>query len=281
VKPCLLACAALTFATLPAQPPSDRGSREKLAAPKEEKEVPLRELSEEELLAQLNSADTGDREGALRELVRRGEKSRPALLKLLRDGAAPRQARVAALEALPSLWNADAQAGLLDMLREPAPELRRLAATGLARKAKAGDREVHEALIQLLNDQDRKTRRAVILAIGKVGAAGAEDVLINALQFDDGKDAALRAGIIRAIGLTGPRGVEALFALMDSGVQADRDRAVEAFVGLRTLPGALALPRLLKNRYLTPRQRTDLTRAALVVLSALAASQLDRSLRAP
>jgi HEAT repeat protein len=281
VKSCLLVCAALAAGPFTAPPPGDRGHWEKLAAPKEESATPLHELSEEELLEHLRSADASDRDGALRELVRRGEKSRPALLKLLRNGAAPRPARVAALTALLSLWNADAQAGLLDMLREPAPELRRLAAEGLACKAKVGDREVHEALIQLLNDQDQKTRRAVILAIGKVGAAGAEDVLINALQFDDGKDAALRAGIIRAIGLVGPRGVEALFALMDSGVQADRDRAVEAFVGLRTLPGALALPRLLKNRYLTQRQRTDLTRAALEVLSAVAASQLERALRAP
>ena len=265
MKRSLSTCTALTLlilclGALPGQQPAAR--------PDPDASAKVRKLSETDLLKQMASENLGDRDEARRELVRRGEKSRPALLKLLRDGEVPRSARVAALGALLSLWNADAQTGLLEMLRDPTPELRRLAADGLALKVKPGDRDVHEALIQLLNDEDRTARRAVILAIGKVGAPGAADVLVNALQFDDGKDAALRAGIIRAISLVGDRGVASLFSLLDSGDRDERDRAVEAFIGLRNRAGALVVPRLLRNRYLTEKQRVDLALSALKTLAA-------------
>ena len=41
--------------------------------------------------------------------MRRGEKNRPALIKLLADGEAPARARLGALGALQSFWNAEVQ----------------------------------------------------------------------------------------------------------------------------------------------------------------------------
>ncbi len=221
----------------------------------------LGKLSDADLLKALSAEAFSDRERARHELVRRGEKNRPALLKLLRDEDTPQRGRIAALGALQSLWNGEVRKALLDLLREPSPDLRRLAADGLALNVKAGDKEVHEALVQLVNDEDRAARRAVLLAVGKVAAAGAEDVLVNALQFDDGKDEYLRDGILRAVEHTGARGIEAVLALLDSGVQADRDRAVEAFLAFRKRPAALALPRVLRNRYVKGQQRADLLRS--------------------
>jgi putative membrane-bound dehydrogenase-like protein len=218
-------------------------------------------LSDAELFKTLSSEDFSDRERARNEIVRRGVKGRAPLLKLLKDDETPLRARIAALGALQSFWNDDVQKAVLELLHEPVPDLRRLAADGLALNAKAGDKEVHEALVQLVNDQDRAARRAVLLAIGKLGAPGAEDVLVNALQFDESKDEYLRDGIVRAIEQTGKRGIDAVLALMDSGVQAERDRAVEAFLAFRTRPGALALPTLLKNRYLRGKQRAEVLRS--------------------
>ena len=73
----------------PALPPRGMDSWAKIAG-----------LGDDDLIKTLQSEDAGDRDRARRELARRGEKERPALLKLLRDSEQPDAARIAALGAL-------------------------------------------------------------------------------------------------------------------------------------------------------------------------------------
>src|SRR5262249_14431562 len=137
------------------------------------------------LLNALGKEDFHHRLIAQRELVKRGPKNRDALLKIVKKG--PVLARVAALGALQSLWSKEVAEAFVELLQDDDPEIRRLAADGLALNSKAGDREIHEALVQVQNDEDPLVRRTIALAIARVNAPGAEDILVNALQFDKGK----------------------------------------------------------------------------------------------
>jgi HEAT repeat protein len=150
----------------------------------------------------------------------------------------------------------------VELLEDPNPDVRRLAADGLGRHSPAGYKAAHEALVHALGDQDPAARRAIVLAMGKIAAANAEDPLVNAFQFDEGKDAYLSEGIVRAIEHLGKPGMDKLLALADSGMDKDLERVVEAFLSFRTRAAREALPVLLKNVHLTDEQKADLRRSA-------------------
>jgi HEAT repeat protein len=218
----------------------------------------VEKMADAELLKTLESEDFSDRQHAQREVVRRGEKHRPALLKLLGDDERPVRARIAALGALQSFWDGAVQAAFVKALSDTQGDVRRLAADGLARNAKRGDAAVQEALARELNTPDLAVRRAVFLAIGRVGGAGAADTLMNALKADDGKDVFLRDGLVRAIEHLGKAGMQELLALADSGVDRDRDKVVEVFLATRSRPAFEALPTILQNMHITAKQRAGL-----------------------
>jgi putative membrane-bound dehydrogenase-like protein len=218
-------------------------------------------LSEGELLKALAAPDFSDRQRAGRALVRRGEKVRPALLKVLDDGDQPLPARIAALGAVQAFWNDDVRAAFIRLLDDGDPDLRRLAADGLSLNCKPGDETAHHALLQVLGDPNLAVRRAVVLAMGRIGAEGAADALVNALAFDDGKDVYLRDGLIRAIERVGKPGIERLLALAESGDEKNLVKVVDAFDALRTRPGADAVPALLRYPHLSVAQRAGLVRS--------------------
>src|SRR5262249_13562042 len=149
----------------------------------------------------------------------------------------------------------------LELLRDPEPDLRRLAAGGLALNCKRGDRTAHAELLRVLGDDQPAVRRALFLALGQVNGPGAADNPVNGLEVDDGRAVCLRDGLVRAIERTGQPGVEALLALAESGVQKDSDRVVEVFTGLRTAEAAAALPALLRHPHLGAGQRAALVRS--------------------
>jgi putative membrane-bound dehydrogenase-like protein len=236
-------------------------------------------LSDEELLKALGSEDFSDRLRAQRELVRRGDKVRPALLRMVlfphldekehAEGEArelvkeepPAAARIAALGALETTWSEKTQDAFARLLRDPQVAIRRLAIEGLARNAKKGDVQVSESLLRLLEEPDLAIRRAAFLALGQVGAPEAADTLANAFKFDEGKDAYLTDGVLRAIERAGKPGIAKLVALAESGDEKDHDKVLEAFPSLRTRAAADAIPGLLKYPHLTPRQQADLLRS--------------------
>jgi quinoprotein glucose dehydrogenase len=225
-------------------------------------------MSVEELLGTLSADDFSVRQRAREELVRRAGrkevdagKTVAALLKLVRDAQEPLAGRITTLGVLEAFWNAEVAQVFVNLLQDPNPELRRLAADGLARHAPAGNRDIHEALVQCLADDDPAVRRAVLLAIAHVAAPGAADVVAGALEFDDGKDAYLRDGILRGIEMVGRPAIDKVLALADSGLAADWDKAVAAFLAFRTRPAVEALPNLLKNVHLRIAQKADLIRS--------------------
>jgi putative membrane-bound dehydrogenase-like protein len=239
------------------------GTKEKPALPPRSMDSWMRVVrqSDDDLLKTLAGNEASDRTKAQRELVRRGERNRPALLKLLGDGEQPVTCRVAALGVLESFWNEAVRTVFQQVLENGEEPLRRLAAEGLGRNAPRGDRIVHDCLLKALADNDLSVRRAVALAMGRLAAPGAADALVNALAFDDSGDVFLRDGILRGIEELGKPGIDRLLALAESGVAKDTDSVVEAFAALRTRAAYEGLPVLLKYPHLKVEQRVKLLRS--------------------
>ena len=217
----------------------------------------IRKQNDEELLKTLASENFSDRQKAQRELVRRGEKHRAALLKLLGDEAQPLRVRIAALGVLHSFWNADVASHFRALLKDNEADLRRLAVEALGMYGEGRGLSVS----LLLEDGDPAVRRAAALALGRTAAPGMADVLVNVLAADEGKDVVLHDGLVRAVEMCGKIGIERLLSLAESGEQKKLDRVVETFAALRTRPAADAIPQLLKSPHLSIRERADLIRS--------------------
>ncbi len=176
-----------------------------------------------------------------------------------RDRSLP--TRAACLSALNAFWDADVQRIFLKSLSDKEPAIRRLAADGLAVNGQRGDKEIQAALLKASADIDPAARRAVALAMGRINAEGAADDLVNAYRFDDGKDVYLTDACLRALERCGKSGIERLVGLAKSGNDADRDKAVAAFLALRTRAAAEAIPELLADPHVTVEQRSALIRS--------------------
>jgi len=217
---------------------------------------------EGDLLKSFESENFSDRQRAQFELMRRGDKGREALLKILKDDdVKPIPARIAALGALQSMWNGDVKAAFIERLRDFSPDIRRLAADGLALNSKPGDNDAHEALVQNTGDEDWAVRRAVYLAIGRINAPLAAEVIVNGIQFDKKQDDYLSDGLARALELTGKDGIIKLLALADSGSDKDLARVLEVYPTFRGRAAAEQLPTLLKNYHVKPEQKVALLRS--------------------
>ncbi len=217
-------------------------------------------LDDGELIKTLASDESSDREHARNELVRRGDRNRKALIQLLGKEESV-AAKIAALAALQSMFDADMQGAFEKALKDGDSELQRLAADALGLCAKKGDRNAHNALLQALSNEDLPVRRTVALAMGRLAGPGAGDNLAAALSFDTSKDVFLRDGLARALEMLGKPGIDALLALGDSGVQKDTDRVVETFLGLRSRAAYMALPTLLKHMHVSSEQQAELVRS--------------------
>ena len=216
--------------------------------------------SDEEIIKNVAHVDMSVRSAVQKELVRRGEKLRPELLQILAESE-QHNARISAIGVLQSFWNDDVRDAFLMTLQETDHEMRRIAIEGLGRNGTPGDEKIHAALAKALADTDLPVRRAVALAIGKINAAGAADVLVNAYKFDDGRDVYLTDAYLRAIERCGKAGIDRLIGLAQSGDDIDRNLAVSAFTGLRTRAGAAAIPDLLSDPHLTPKQRVTVIKS--------------------
>jgi putative membrane-bound dehydrogenase-like protein len=224
--------------------------------------------SDLDLVKALAAEDFSDRRLAREELALRAarkeadvKKVLPALLKLVKDVEEPLVGRIAAVGAIEGFWGKGVAELFVALLQDPNPDLRRLAADGLGRHARPGDRETHEALLQALADDDPAVRRVVVLAVARVNAPGAADVVVSALQFDDGKDVYLHDGILRAVERVGRPAVERLLTLADSGDERDLEKVVAAFRAFRSRAAVEALPALLRKYHLKAAQKAELVRS--------------------
>src|SRR5262249_47024704 len=152
----------------------------------------IAKLADADLFKALASEDLSDRLRAQRELVRRGDKHRAALLKLVEDSKdQPITARIAALAALQSFSNEavreafryeDVEKAACNRLADAEPDSRRRGAEGLPLSCARGEKPAHEALVERLGDPEPEVRRAAALAIGRIAAPGAADALVNAFK---------------------------------------------------------------------------------------------------
>jgi quinoprotein glucose dehydrogenase len=219
------------------------------------------EQSDDDIIKSLAAPNFSDRLVAQREIVRRGERFRPALLKTVASADARPHARLLALGALESCWNDEVRHAFLGALTDSNPDLVRVAADGLSLNCAQGDFEANTALVHVIDHPNAPARRAIILALGRIGAAGAEDYLINVYRNDRGDDIYLTDGIVRALERLGSRGIAKFIELADSGNERLLERVVGAFQMFRTRPAADALPYLLRNPHLTAQQRIDLVKS--------------------
>jgi quinoprotein glucose dehydrogenase len=218
-------------------------------------------LEDAKLIEALGSVEASERERARRELVKRGDKGRAALLKYFRNDETRLAAKVAAVGALQWMYDADVEKAFVKALDQGDDELKRVVAEALGLWAKKGDATVQDALLKASSEEDLAVRRAVFVAMGRVAGPGAADSLATALSFDEGKDRFLRDGIIRSLEALGKEGMTSLLALADSGVQKDTDRVVEAVLSMRTREAFATLPTLLKHEHATANQRAELIRS--------------------
>lgn len=221
----------------------------------------LLKLPDEKLVAELNAAALTDRVEARKELVRRGDRVRPLVLKGLADKTFSDDGKLVALGVLEGVWNADVESAFVTALTDADPDVRRIAVEGLGRHAKVGDAAVSETLLKRVGDTHLAVRRAAALALARVGGGGAADSLVNAWKSEESRDPFLTDGYLRAVERLGKPGLDALLSLAASGQKADLDRVAAAFAGFRTKPAADALPELLANPHLEPAQRADLVRS--------------------
>ena len=217
----------------------------------------IRKQSDEELLKTLSSENFSDRQKAQQEIVRRKPtKARELdpLRDLLKNAEASSPARLAALGAL---YQLDEIRTFNALLRDPDPDLRRLAidALGRSRQAKGGD------ALGLLDDGELDVRRAAIMALARTGAEGVADSIATAFLADESKDVMLQDGYIRGIEMLGKAGVDRLLSEFESGDKKKINLVANAFLRTRTRPAADAIPRLLTYPHLTIKQRADLVRS--------------------
>jgi putative membrane-bound dehydrogenase-like protein len=216
--------------------------------------------ADDDLLKTLASENVSDRRRAAQELARRGEKMRKPLLEIV-AGDQPLRAQIAALGALQSLWDDQVEKCFIAGLGASAPEMRKLAADGLALQCQPGDGDAHDALARHINDIDPAVRRAVYMALGRIHAAGAADIIVNGLQLDQRKDEYLTDGLVHALEQTGKEGIAQLLVLADSGSDKDLNLVVDIFPRLRVQAAAEQIPVLLQNYHVTPEQKVALIRS--------------------
>jgi quinoprotein glucose dehydrogenase len=218
-------------------------------------------LEDDKLIEALGSVEASERERARRDLVKRGDKNRAALLKYFRSDETRPAAKVVAVGALQWMYDADVEKAFVKALDKGDDEVKRVVAEALGLWAKKGDTTVQDALLKASSEEDLAVRRAVFVAMGRVAGPGAADGLATALSFDEGKDRFLRDAVIRSLEMLGKEGMTSLLALGDSGVQKDTDRVVEAVLGMRTREAFAILPTLLRHEHVTASQRAQLIRS--------------------
>jgi putative membrane-bound dehydrogenase-like protein len=221
----------------------------------------VNKLEDGKLIEALASLEATERERARRELVKRGDKNRAALLKFFRSDETRPAARIAAVGALQWMYDADVEKAFVKALDKGDDEVKRVVAEALGLWAKKGDATVQDALLKASSEEDLALRRAVFVAMSRVAGPGAADGLATALSFDDGKDRFLRDAIVRSLETLGKEGMTSLLQLADSGVQKDTDRVVDVVLGMRTKEAFAILPTLLKHEHVTASQRAELIRS--------------------
>ena len=185
-----------------------------------------------ELVKMLGNEDTVTRVNAAVALwqIDHHAKAVPALIELLRSGAAPGPYQAAVALGRLGAEPDHAAAALIDALRQSDADVRRAAARSIGQLGRAAFAALKDK--KALDDPDEQVRSLVVEAVGWMGAEGVNP-LIKALED---KSPAVRRAAARALGRLGPEAKAAEPALVDVVSDAKeevRDAAAKALRRIR------------------------------------------------
>ena len=204
--------------------------------------------SEAQLFDMLKGKDYHQADRALRELVERGEKSRPGLIALMNDKNAPERARCLGLQGARQLWNADTEAALVAGLADSSFQIRRLAAQAISWEPVKSRPDLVPVLeSHLSREKNGQVIRELALAIGRHATdnpARAGEAMLTWLHDHPGADVATRDAFIRSIERLGETAVEVVAQTIRLSSDSRRTNAVGVFSAMRTEPAARRLPDL-------------------------------------
>src|SRR5262249_34466204 len=115
-------------------------------------------LEDDKLVEALSSFEATERGQARRELVKRGDKNRPALLKLFANRETRLVTRLAAVGVLQWLYDDAVEKAFVKALEKDDDEVKRAVAEALGLWAKKGSAEVHDALVKATSEEDEAVR---------------------------------------------------------------------------------------------------------------------------
>ena len=177
---------------------------------------------------------------------------------------APLHARLLGIQGARQSWNEEVESTLTGLLDDPEPDVRRLAAQGLAWEPKsANPLLVAEAPGTRLDDADGRVLREVVLAIGRHAEPNPRkpaSLLVRWLYAHPAADPSVKDAFLRALERMGGAGVEEVALAIRTRPGTERETAVSLFSALRSPFAAEQLINLIKIPDLSDIERLTLIR---------------------
>ncbi len=219
--------------------------------------------TEEIVFKYLPSTDHAEADRALRELVERGPASLIHFIGWAGNAGAPVYTRLVAIQGARRFWCDQVEATLLALLADNEPDIRRLAAQGLAWEPKSALPRLVPKLVPHLDDADVRVVREVALAIGRHAEPRpqqASAVLFRWLVAHPEAPSTVKDALVRALERLGDAGVEEVALAIRTRRGVEREAAVGYFTTFRTEAAAERLEGLVKVPDLSNAERIALIR---------------------
>ena len=237
----------------PAEPPSRPNHWDRVA----------KATTEEVVFKYLTSKDHGEADRALRELVERGPTSLIHCLGWSTNAQAATYTRLLGIQGARQFWCDQVESSFVALLGDADPDVRRLAAQGLAWEPKEPLPRLVPKLLPHLDDTDPRVAREVALAVGRHGEPRpqqASAVLLRWLIAHPLADPATRDAFIRGLERLGDAGVEEVALAIRTRRGVEREAAVAHFARFRSAAAAERLEGLVKVPDLSTPERVALIR---------------------
>ena len=214
--------------------------------------------TEPQLLALLENPDGDLRAHAVEALLKKGDASRAALLRIALDAKAGAEIRAAAFSGACRIWNPEVLAASLTLLKDANLELRRMAAETLSWNVPRADvtPAICEALSAALKDPHPAPRRAAALALGRLVSQlpaehawqnQAAKAIFDVLHSDDRADRFLHDGLLRGLERLGAPALDPLATAALSADPKEQAFAIGELECLRTREAVAVFDRVLKD----------------------------------
>ncbi len=219
----------------------------------------------------LPSPDLAEAGRAQRELVERASEAkgqvmadaRSTFLDYAAKPTARPHARLLGLQGARQLWSDEVEGGMLLLLNDPWPEVRRLAAQALAWEPRGASPKLVPKLLERLDDPDPRAAREAALAIGRHAEGRPQQAAVALVRWLYGHpqaDPIVKDGVLRALERMGDAGIEEVALAIRTRRGTEREAAVGWFLGFRSGHAAEQLAGLAKIPDLGAPERLALVR---------------------